>query len=316
MLKKHKLNDFLSNFPLYKEFKVVENYVRTCEGYTDPTYFHGETFEYFCEEENEIKTFELQLPEQSKDFWGGKIASIIPNEVFNEKDLLDYTHNFVGECKSCKKYHIHFLLHTWSDKTIPKNEDHIIRINPETNKEISIDEFNPDRANIFIEKVGIKPEKKIEVDKFITQHFDRESNNWYYKAIKSFKDNLGIGAFAYFRRIIEKELLKIVEDISKLESSDKKIKQLLKEYKASNKVYSIYENIFSLLPKSLQSLGFNPIQTLYQQTSEGLHSLTENECLERAENINIVLKFVIKKLNEEQSEILEIREALKKLNKK
>ena len=77
----------------------------------------------------------------------------------------------------------------------------------------------------------------------------------------------------------------------------------------------IYENIFDYLPSSLKGLGDNPFQLLYKQTSKGLHNLSEKECLERAHNINQLLKFVIRKLNEEKSEILEIRQVIKELKK-
>ncbi|NOZ45584.1 MAG: hypothetical protein GXO79_02260 [Chlorobi bacterium] len=312
MHKKHRLNTFLSEFPLYKKFCAVEKFLRTEECYTNPLYLHGETFSYFCENEKEIKTFELEAPDYSLDFWGNMRGDTVPEEVLKENDVLDFTHHFVGKCKSCKNYHVDFLLHIWSDNPIPKDELNTFR-QDDKGEYKPVDELNLNRANIYIEKVGVKPEPQITIDKNIQKYFDRETGNWYYKGIRCLSENFGIGSFAYFRRIIEKELIEILKEISELNSSDDKIKKLISEYSATTQIYSIYENIFPLLPKSLQALGDNPFKILYKQTSEGLHSLSEKECLERAENINLILKFVVKTLYEEKSEIQKIRKAIKKL---
>lgn len=309
---KHRLNIFLAEYPLYKQFLAVEKYEPHSEGYTNPTYLHGETFDYFCDFENEIKTFELTIPEKVKEFWGNKIEGTVPEEVFEENDKLFYIEHFTGICKSCNKYKIEFLLKIWSDEKIPKREflqlSKMISNNKNGIKEI--------KANIYIEKIGVYPEIVPKVDKSVTKHFDRETNNWYFKAIKALNENFGIGSFAYFRRIVEKELIQIINELSQLETEEsEKIKSLLKKYNETDKAYLIYENIFDYLPNSLKGLGDNPFQLLYKQTSKGLHNLTEKECLERAHNINQLLKFVIRKLNEEKSEILEIRQIIKELKK-
>jgi len=311
--KKHRLNIFLTDFPLYKKFCAVENFKRTEKDYTCPIYLQSETFSYYCENENEVKTFELKLPIATLNSWRSKMIDEVTGIVLIEDDFLDYTHHFVGTCQSCKKFEVDFLLHVWSDKPISSDERNMFQKDEKTGENVPIDDLNPERANIYIEKVGIKPERTIQLDRNINKYFDRETENWYFKAQKSLSDNLGIAAFAYFRRIIEKELISIVRDISDLNSADHKLKQLVSEFNETNQPYSIYENIFQLLPKSLQTLGDNPFKILYKQTSEGLHSLSEKECLERAEIIDLVLKFVIKTINEEKSEISDVRNALRKL---
>jgi len=309
---KNRLNIFLSEYPLYKKFLAVEKYEPHCEGYTEPTYLNGETFDYFCENENEIKTFELTIPDKTINYWGAKPGGNLPNEVFNVNDKLDYTEHFTGVCKSCKKYNIEFLLHIWSDEIISKSE--IRRISTMIkNHNNGIEEK---KANIYIQKIGVYPEIKPSIDKSITKYFDRETNNWHYKAVKSLNENFGIGSFAYFRRIVEKELIQIINDLSHLDSAvSTKIQNLLSKYNETDKIYLIYENIFEYLPSSLKGLGDNPFQLLYKQTSEGLHNLSEAECLKRADNINKLLMFVILKVNEEKSEILKIRNIIKDLNK-
>ena len=134
--------------------------------------------------------------------------------------------------------------------------------------------------------------------------------NW----VNALNQNFGIGSFAYFRRIIEKELINIITDIKSLpDSHSVEIERLLVKHNENPKVSTIYDNIFEHLPNSLKALGDNPIKLLYNQTSEGLHSLTEEECLEKANSIFQLLNFVIKKINEERSEIKNLREIIKGL---
>jgi len=103
-------------------------------------------------------------------------------------------------------------------------------------------------AKIFIEKVGVYPKIEIEVDKTLNKYFDRETRQWYYKALKSLNENLGIGAYAYFRRIIEKELIQIVKNISTdISNNSDKIKNLLTQFDKHNKVHLLYENIYQYL---------------------------------------------------------------------
>lgn len=169
-------------------------------------------------------------------------------------------------------------------------------------------------AKIFIEKIGAWPPIKVSPDKLITKHFDRESNLWYYKGINCIQENYGIGAYAYFRRIVEKELIHIINDIKELPSSHtKEIEKLLEAHNANPKVSTIYDNIFQHLPESLKTLGDNPIKLLYKETSDGLHNLTEDECLKKAEIIRKILEFVFKKIKEEKSEIKDLRELIKSL---
>jgi hypothetical protein len=90
---------------------------------------------------------------------------------------------------------------------------------------------------------------------------------------------------------------------------------MLSRYEKSNKVHLIYENIFDFLPSALKSLGDNPFSLLYKQTSMGLHELTEQECFVKAEAINYVLTFLIKKLYEEKVSFSDTKKYINELKK-
>lgn len=313
MQKENDIKDFLSNYSLYKEFLYIENYVRIEKGIVDPFDFQGISFDYFCEEENSIKTFQLKLPIATSEYYGKFPADKIHADFFDNLDRLNYTQNFEGICKSCQKKQLELTLSVYSNQKFPKNKDNTLKSVNGVYQ--NIDEFENKKIKVYLKKIGIYPEPKIEVDKRIQKYFDRETNEWYYKGIKLYNQNFGIGSFAYFRRIVEKELFSILKDVSTLSSTDPKLSKLITDYNETSKISTLYKNSFNLLPKSLQLLGDNPFEILYSHTSKGLHNLTEQECLNEADNIHKILEYVIRKVNEEKSELLEIRNIIKNLKK-
>jgi len=300
------MRNFLSNFPLYKESVIVEDFGIGNEHYYHPGEFVGETFEYFCEEENSITTFELEL-ENSNEYAKSSFTRI-PEELFID-DKLNFTFFAIGKCKSCMRYQVYFLLNVFSDKPISDILNNYRNITLSTRAENV-----QTNTNIIIKKVGCQPQANPIINKKISKYFCRESSQFYYKGVKALNDNYGVGSFAYFRRIIEKELIKIIEDIKSLPDSDKEqIQILLDEHYKNPAISTIYDNIFQYLPNSLKILGDNPIKLLYNQTSQGLHNLTEEECLNKSQNILTLLEFVITRIYEEKSIIKDIKDIIKNL---
>jgi hypothetical protein len=75
----------------------------------------------------------------------------------------------------------------------------------------------------------------------------------------------------------------------------------------------LIEGIYHYLPTSLKSVGANPLKILYSHFSEGLHSEGEETCLQKAFALDTILKFTIKKINEERYELKDIKAAMKNL---
>jgi hypothetical protein len=302
-----KMNDFLSNAGLYESKLILENFSGMNSDYSNPYDLVEATFEYHCENEESKRTFELDLDPETKDLYGKMTSGIILGQNIVDKKL-NYTVKVIGKCKSCKEYNVFFLLNIFTNNPIIKNENYRAQLSI---NQISIEYEN---TNVYIKKTGASPQIKVLPNKIISKYFKKETSGWYFKGINALNENYGIGAFAYFRRIIEFELINIINDIKSLPDSHKvEIQKLLDKHNENPKVSTIYDNIFKHLPNSLKILGDNPIKILYNQTSEGLHSLGEKECLEKAEKILKLLDFVIIKINEEKSEIKQLRETIKGL---
>jgi hypothetical protein len=77
---------------------------------------------------------------------------------------------------------------------------------------------------------------------------------------------------------------------------------------------NLIDAITPYVPATLLIGGQNPIKLLYQQLSGGIHQFSESECMDKAQSLDMVLRFVIKKVNSEKYEIKNIKEALKRLS--
>lgn len=289
---------------MYEKIVILEDYKVGNKNYYDEKKFNHITFDYYCEQEDKITTFQLGLEYPPSNFYDGEI-----HDGYFKNDFLDFSFTAICTCQSCKKDKVHFLLHVFSDKKLSQKIDTVTV--EEYSKGYRVDEPN---AKIYIEKTGVFPEVKIKIDKEINKFLDKENKTFYFKGIKALNNNLGVGALGYFRRIVESELLHIVKEVKSLPNSDKgSIQKLLDEYTKTEKVATIYENVFQFLPLSLQSIDYNPLMLLYQQASLGLHTYTEEESLEKAFKIKTLLDFVIIKINEEKSTIKDIRQIVKDL---
>lgn len=221
----------------------------------------------------------------------------------NKDRYINYSFTLKCSCQQCNVHNTYFLINVQS---LTNNNDF-------TDKE---DRFYKDSISDFIiSKKGIYPLQDLKLNKSVQKFLDRESSGWYYKANKCLNEGLAIGAFAYFRRIIEKELLHIVEFVKKV-NPDKsvEVEELINEYNNGGKKANIlYEGILKYLPASLQSLGDNPIKILYKKTSGGLHEYDEERCTELSNSINKLLEFVIEKLYEEREQVSIVKNIIKDL---
>ncbi|WP_333003067.1 hypothetical protein [Vibrio coralliilyticus] len=130
---------------------------------------------------------------------------------------------------------------------------------------------------------------------------------------------LGIGAFSYYRRVIDAKKDKIFDQIIKvleLREGNEDLIAELNQAKQETQFTNAVDKIKKALPDSLNINGHNPLTLLYSALSEGLHSHTDEECLEYAHAIKVVLFELTTRLNEALKEDKVVVDALKLLVKK
>jgi len=103
---------------------------------------------------------------------------------------------------------------------------------------------------------------------------------------------LGVGAFVYYRRVVENQKNRIFDEILRVSQHLGVDDQLTTELEAAKKEVQFtkaVEAIKHALPQSLLVNGHNPLLLLHSALSAGVHELTDEQCLELASSIRIVL---------------------------
>jgi hypothetical protein len=97
----------------------------------------------------------------------------------------------------------------------------------------------------------------------------------------------GIGAFGYYRRITEEIIDILISDIEAIipVSDRASFSAALEKVKMTRQTSEKIALVKDLLPPSLEIEGMNPLGILHSSLSEGLHSNSDQECLEYAEAV-------------------------------
>lgn len=151
---------------------------------------------------------------------------------------------------------------------------------------------------ISIQKWGELPRKKLDRDPLLKQFFSNDGE-CYEKAVVCLANGYGIAAFAYMRRIVENNIDSLIELIKSDVSDTDKDSPTLSNLAALKKESPMSDKIKianSALPNYLIPSGLNPLGRLYQVLSEGVHSLSDAECLKRADTIQACIKYLIGEL--------------------
>jgi len=142
---------------------------------------------------------------------------------------------------------------------------------------------------------------------------DRES---FLKGRRCENQGLGIGAFAYYRRVIENQKNRMLDQVlkvsRKLNASEELIEQIesaITETQFSKAV----DSIKTTLPQTLLINGNNPLKLLHSALSDGLHDRTDEHCLELASSIRIVLNEFSERMAQALKDEQELNTALSKI---
>lgn len=130
---------------------------------------------------------------------------------------------------------------------------------------------------------------------------------------------LGIGAFIYYRRVVENQknriLDKVIDVSEKIGADNDKILQLQSAVKETQFGKAL-EMAKDVMPESLLINGHSPIALLHSALSKGVHELTDEKCLVLAESVRVVLGELSEKLSQALKDEVELTRALSALMNK
>ena len=131
---------------------------------------------------------------------------------------------------------------------------------------------------------------------------------------------LGIGAYAYYRRVVEGQWERLLSEITRVArkggaSADAvAVLEAAAQEKQFSKAVEIAKDA---VPESLKINGHNPLTLLYSSLSEGVHEMSDEDCLDMAAAIRVVLYELADRMSSLLKDQAELRTALTRiLNRK
>ncbi len=218
------------------------------------------------------RTFERRL---SQDELVGRSLSGAP-----VSDVMEPRHAYrlAFTCTHCGEHRIFFLIH-------------VDRIDTDT-----IEGFS-------LTKAGQWPSARPKVDRALERALGEAVAPLYEKGLTLEDHDFGIGAFAYYRRVAENMIDKLLADLRAYAETTgaadlvKALDNVTHGTQASMRIAAVKE----LLPKTLRPDGLNPLGTIYQALSDGLHGRDDEHCLTLAADLRTALDFLITTMASEKA---------------
>ena len=144
---------------------------------------------------------------------------------------------------------------------------------------------------------------------------DRET---FLKGRRCENQGLGIGAFVHYRRVVENQKARILDEIIKVSEkigASSAVIEKLSNAKTEPQFKKALESVKDALPPVLLINGQNPLTLLHSALSKGLHAQTDEHCLGIAHAVRVVLTELSDRLGQALKDEAELRNAISLLTK-
>jgi len=270
--------EFFEQYPLYRKFSLDDSNAYVFIKEPPPIHLYC----LVCKSEQTFLTmapyYDLHNIEHLKAIRKG--TSINKSEFKGRVVRADYL------CMACRRFQRNFLL--WFDDNLT-----------------------------FVMKVGQYPPWRIAIDKELSKLLGNHKDE-YQKGVTCESQGYGIGAYAYYRRIVENIIDELLESIHDLLSEEEKsvYKNALDKSKSSPIAQEKIALVKDLLPSYLRPDNINPLAILHTQLSEGIHVRSDEECLEAAAHIREALLFLVDQVIQKKQTSKKFTDSMRKLLEK
>lgn len=157
-----------------------------------------------------------------------------------------------------------------------------------------------DNVSPKVVKMGQFPAPSVDVPKKLERNLGVDGTALYKKALVNRSQGYGLGAVTYIRRVVEDKTNELIEAAAQLAESygvDPKIVGNVRKAATERTTYDQKLNIAAtVLPEVLKVEGVNPLAELYGLVSQGVHELTEEECIAVADETEAVFEYLFTNL--------------------
>ena len=136
------------------------------------------------------------------------------------------------------------------------------------------------------------------------------------KGLKCEKQGFGIGAFSYYRRVVENQKGRFFSQIAKVAArlqAEERIVAGLEAAATETQFAKAVDDAKDFIPASLLVDGHNPMKLIHKALSIGLHAKDDETCLQTAHSIRVVLQDLSRRITETLREESELKRALSNL---
>ncbi len=167
----------------------------------------------------------------------------------------------------------------------------------------------------FCTKVYQEPPFGPPIPKRLFQLIGESNREYFLQARRSIARGLGIGAYGYYRRIVENTKLDLVKSVLEVATATnapatqiERLKRAQDERQFSKAIEILRED--SAIPAALLIDGHNPLGLLHDTLSEGIHELSDEECLKRAQDAEVILCELANRMQQAMTEHKTVKSAL------
>lgn len=174
------------------------------------------------------------------------------------------------------------------------------------------------QPEILLVKFGQWPEFKILVPSSLLKLLDKDTNKLFQQGRRGESLGTGMGAFIYYRRVVDNLKDKLFDRIIAVaESSNTKPAHVekLRAIKSEHSFKKAMTDFKEIIPPPLLIKGHNPLALLYAALSKGVHEMTDDECLTAASDIRTVLTSLARSASELLRDETELNQAVGRLTR-
>ena len=169
-------------------------------------------------------------------------------------------------------------------------------------------------------KVGQYPAPTISIPKGLSKALGDEAAGLYRKALISRNSGYGLAAVGYMRRVVEdktNELVEVAAQYAESFGAEPAVVTTIRKAVDSSKCTPYEDKLkiaATVFPANLLVGSINPLRVLFGDVSQGLHGLSEERCIEIADEIRTVFEYVFEKLRAEVEDRRAFIENVKRLS--